>query len=841
MSAVDASGEVTGIVSSELLIGGDAPPGWRPLADQLASALSAATDSDSPLSARIMAQPWIHAAAETRWIAFVDRPATWLVHGLLQPPGADPLAHRPQRVLADWRRAATDLLEQVQVAPDRCLLFDTTEALQHPDAVAAVLAGWLGRDLALPSLPAPAVPDALAHQLAEAVVAADPRLVQLADELEAACQPLPNSTTCASPSAPVHPMGALERLQDLLRAAEDIHKLQQERGDWLARIRDLERVAFQQQQEFDLVRDQLATAERLLQQQKAEAAAVGADAHVARAESVALKNRSDLLTEQLAVLSEELDRSWGDNQTRRREFEAQSKQAIEVGARAEEQLRVLRAEHQQGQAELASSRRHLAHLEEQLTEAKALQQKLRDQASEQEQKSQRSLVAAEAHWHAQLQALSGQLASEQQLRRTAEATRDETSARLRQSLQRVDALRQQVESAQEQSRQHQQALTAAQASWRDQLQSLARDASHQQELLRRAESARDEASSRLRQALERTERLQLQFNDTEASTRRSEAELSKVFDAPAKVDAVQFLSVRDQAPHRELVIELRGVALPAGTLQTMALKLVEHEGHPGLAVLGSPAGTAPLMRWQPNQRENHRDLLLLVPSDAAGQQRLAELGASDWLAVRRLVALVRAAVIEAGSALPARWRDVASRLQAQLVALPPRLRQDAMELQLSPEPAGALDVTLWGATHGDRMLGPVQFRWSRTGPSPALTLRSDGTRGISPPLGFWPVAEDGRLAPNFALPVGPGVGTSRALRWWAQLAPADASFVLDLIDRLPEIALQLQEMQHGSSLPGAIENWAAAARTLRRHVGRQAGAAQLSQRLRRWRRDRSHS
>jgi hypothetical protein len=83
------------------------------------------------------------------------------------------------------------------------------------------------------------------------------------------------------------------------------------------------------------------------------------------------------------------------------------------------------------------------------------------------------------------------------------------------------------------------------------------------------------------------------------------------------------VSARTGFPHvklfreeRELTVMLRSVQSAARQVPDATVRLVEHHGHPGLAVFAPPGAEPLFAAWQESGREANRSYMLLVPSGA---------------------------------------------------------------------------------------------------------------------------------------------------------------------------------------------------------------------------------
>lgn len=248
----------------------------------------------------------------------------------------------------------------------------------------------------------------------------------------------------------------------------------------------------------------------------------------------------------------------------------------------------------------------------------------------------------------------------------------------------------------------------------------------------------------------------------------------------------QIVRVHDEAPHRELLVQLENVRVRGLSMPRLALKLVEHEGRPGMVLLADPGCPVQgLAQWQPTGTEDGRELMLLVPGDREGRDRLQRLGSTDWRTVLALAERLRAVAEAPGVPIDRHWPVIAARLQSQLLGQRPRLRYDGLDVQASSDESGGLEFRLQEPWFGDRPWPPVCVRWRPVARQDQLDLFLPGTACQTAPLGSWPVASDGTLETTFPLPVGAGSAARARLGWWSRLPDQDRELVLALLDTLP--------------------------------------------------------
>jgi hypothetical protein len=301
-----------------------------------------------------------------------------------------------------------------------------------------------------------------------------------------------------------------------------------------------------------------------------------------------------------------------------------------------------------------------------------------------------------------------------------------------------------------------------------------------------------------------------------------------------RAGSARITHVRDAAPHREVRFSVNHLTLGERQFPTMALKLVEHRGLPGIAIFAGADGSRALARWEPSGEEDGRSYVLLIPHDVAGRCRLDLLGKDDWRSVQGLAELLSAAVHEAGTHLANHWSVIARRLLVQLRQLPLRLRYDRLEVSAaSVDSDPVLDILIDQAMMGERVLPPARLRWRPRAATQRLLWLLDADSADDPPLAHWPVREDGTLQPELALPLGPGFSWQDRLRWWSNLGQTDRELALSIVDTLRAAVGLLPDgdVPSGSSRPKSELERAASG--LRRSADQTLVLARLNRVIRR--------
>lgn len=406
----------------------------------------------------------------------------------------------------------------------------------------------------------------------------------------------------------------------------------------------------------------------------------------------------------------------------------------------------------QTQAELESVLERLASLDAELLAA-------RSQAQQAEALLQARLAVAEAAQHA---AEGARLAAEQ--RQAQAGTR---LAALQAELEARSAAAQEAAArAQHEAVEREAAAHEAQS----------RAALQLAESKKAAETERQLLLVQLHQVQEELERFYLE-NERLAST------VAEPLAAAVRVDRMVPGLVRDEAPHRELNLNLRGVQLPRGDWAEIPVRLLDHHGHAGLAIFATDERRPPLSAWTSSGREGDRPFMLLVPSDANTRAAFENLSASDWRLVQAVAAHLAHHVSERRAALAPRWSATAARLQLELAALPERWRHDHAEVRSAAQ-AGRIAIELDNVGLPGRVTEHLSILWApgRHGDGGGLQLAL--AEGAVPPLTAWPLDEEGRPSMTWDL-LPAGVASSERSRLWRRIPRVDRAWLQTMLDALP--------------------------------------------------------
>jgi hypothetical protein len=272
---------------------------------------------------------------------------------------------------------------------------------------------------------------------------------------------------------------------------------------------------------------------------------------------------------------------------------------------------------------------------------------------------------------------------------------------------------------------------------------------------------------------------------------------------------------RDTTVHRDIDLNLLDVQCAGQSLGDLKLRLVEHQGHPGVLFFAGHGTQQLLQQWRANGEEDGQPYMLLLPSDPASQPVLETLGASDWAILQAVLGRVQLQLQGSSDEGDRRWGRLAARLKAQMSELPLRLRWDKLEAR--PHSAeGAPPTLLLEWSHllfGARELQRMQLSWILHGPRCGICLEFDPLAGA--PLSSWPVDEQGEPVPQIWLPLGPASDAAQARRIWATLQSNDQDFLLGLLRAWPADLLE-----RAREMTGAPVNWSTWQRSALRACGR---------------------
>jgi hypothetical protein len=340
------------------------------------------------------------------------------------------------------------------------------------------------------------------------------------------------------------------------------------------------------------------------------------------------------------------------------------------------------------------------------------------------------------------------------------------------------------------------------------------------------ESENDMLLLQLHQVQEELEHYYLENRALRAGSDRRVADLATQLAEP------DFGRAIEHGPHRHLnlTLELPPQGDRAGT--ELALRLVDHQGVPGLLIF-APNGAAPLRAWSASGQEGGRAFMLIHPAQHGMRSWFERLGSHDWQCLEAIVSRIESALAArqcsasgAEAERLGRWLIVAHRVARQLEALPRTLRHDGVQVERSAEGGdGGLDVVLTNVDYATLRLPSLRLRWSTATAAPRLELLVDPEPTLVPPLSIWGVDADGRWQTSCTLRFGAALDKREARRQWAALGSSDHDFVAALLHALQQWATNAADVPDNRTIAAQAARMLAEARVARwkiEHPGRRS-------------------
>lgn len=244
-----------------------------------------------------------------------------------------------------------------------------------------------------------------------------------------------------------------------------------------------------------------------------------------------------------------------------------------------------------------------------------------------------------------------------------------------------------------------------------------------------------------------------------------------------------FVDQHLEGVHRHLTVRWTGALLDGVEVGDVRLRLVEHEGRPGLCLFSSPQDAPLLSAWQTSGHEEAADYMLLVPTDVAGRDRLSRLGTSDWSVVLDAATLL---TTELPVHADVSWSQVAARLCRSLADLPARLRYDSIDVNARRDAPDTLVASFVHVLHGARFFPQLTLSWVPEGDRLSLHVEPGDTLY---PLSAWPISKEGIAAREWLLPVGSALTGAEKREIWQRLSEEDRASLIALLDALPAVAV----------------------------------------------------
>ena len=257
-----------------------------------------------------------------------------------------------------------------------------------------------------------------------------------------------------------------------------------------------------------------------------------------------------------------------------------------------------------------------------------------------------------------------------------------------------------------------------------------------------------------------------------------------------QVGSISREEAKSSPTHSHLDFSFERLELFTRRWPRLAVRLVEHNGHAGLAIFDSPAEKdRPLYHWKPTGEEGGTGYMLFVPTDKPALEALVALPATDLVLLRCLTARILGHLSVHGESPAGRWSAVARRLLEQIEEIPERLHYDS--INATPTPGHAGKSTEFAATHlFFRSSLAERFRWTwNPGPHGGEILIQKNEAFPTLLLG-WPLEED-----VLRLDAETPEAWDHTLSVWNRFLERDRAFLRLLVGTLPDCIHHLCE-QH---------------------------------------------
>ena len=315
-----------------------------------------------------------------------------------------------------------------------------------------------------------------------------------------------------------------------------------------------------------------------------------------------------------------------------------------------------------------------------------------------------------------------------------------------------------------------------------------------QALEKKAASKQSEMQAKLNAAGEENELLLLQLHQVQEELEHYFLEnklLEKkrlVLEAGAprmlRVDALRLGPSHDDPPHRHLEFTLEKVRLGERGFASVRMRLVDHNGHPGLLIFqgGSPEA-APLQHWQPNGEEKGHPFLLVVPQDDPGRDFLVAATTSDLLLVKESAHLLsrelQVAADHGNSSSRKKWQRVAQRFGDLLENVPQRAHYDHVVAKFENTACHFEMHHFWTLAKG--LVPSLACQWKGNGID--ILLAPDSP----PPLTGWPNGDADSPCDRLSLDLDPHGDWSRQREIWRAFTAKDQEMLLHFIEEFPNL------------------------------------------------------
>ncbi len=252
-----------------------------------------------------------------------------------------------------------------------------------------------------------------------------------------------------------------------------------------------------------------------------------------------------------------------------------------------------------------------------------------------------------------------------------------------------------------------------------------------------------------------------------------------------QAEAVTLGSMENTAPHLHLNYTLERAHFGSKDMGRLRLRLVEHHGRPGLAILRSPGEEPPLERWRVTGEEEGSTYQLVVPQDEQGEDFISSASAGDLIFLREAARMLAAHLSERDEqGRHTAWRRTAQHFVDHLHDKIRHLTFGAVTCTAAAEP-DQLDFSITPALLGHHTWASLAGSWKPG----ALVLRApvDGT----PPLSSWPRDAAGRLVEEVEFRPGQNPQAPERHEFWRSFTARDRLVLDALAASLPRLAARL--------------------------------------------------
>ena len=316
-----------------------------------------------------------------------------------------------------------------------------------------------------------------------------------------------------------------------------------------------------------------------------------------------------------------------------------------------------------------------------------------------------------------------------------------------------------------------------------------------------------EAEAKLKDASEENELLLLQLHQVQEElehyfleNRRLEKEKLAVGGSGPEVLVVDGLRTghcHEKPPHRHLDFTLENARMGERKLGTQRMRLVEHNGRPGILVFGpTTKDHPPLLHWKEHGKENGAPYMLIVPQDDRGRDFLVAAPASDFLLVRdgaRLLAnQLQSDAARQAAPRPADWVGIARRFVDYADNASERLHYDDIK---AASRDNAFEFVLHRVCTPEKgYLQSLEFVWR----DEAIELIQ--AKGAAPPLTGWMAGKSDAGASTMRFDFQAQGKWAEQRRPWFGLTAKDRRFLKLLLAEFPNFVHHLSEQNPGLKL-----------------------------------------